>query len=109
MKTIRFWHWAGAPVLIKLRAGDCLSHHHTTRHDEGWTRISHRWSFDGEVLQQVYSNDGRDCDGSHGYEQRSYITHEHVRAGIKDDGVEYPQWQDGGASAYDSYAEAMGY
>ena len=109
MKTIRFWHWDQAPVQITIGEGECLRHHRSTPTDEGWSSSTHTWTFEDDILFEVYESAGRDCDGPHFYTQTRTCAASQVRAGIEDDGVDYPAWDDGRVSVRDTYAEAMNY
>jgi hypothetical protein len=112
MKTIRFWHYHNpndGPVLIKLRAGQELSHTYAWNNGEGWSRESNYWSFDGQTLSVTVSRSGRDCDGWHEWNQESHCDATQAQSGPAYDGVTYPEWCNGLTSQRDQYAESMGY
>ena len=110
-QTIRFWHFGAAPVLIKMRAGQTLNHSSGGRTDEGWSRSSNSWTFDGETVVCEWVNDGCDCDGRLTRSGEAYFAADKAMAGYRDDedGVTYPDWQHGDSGQRDYAAEAMGY
>lgn len=108
-KTVRFWHYATTPVLIKMRAGQTLSHTSGGPTDEGWHRDVDVWHFDGRTVFHNWCSDGVDCDGRLMQNGKCYFDAAEAFAGNECDGVRFPAWQQGEHSQRDFSAEAMGY
>lgn len=109
-KTIRFWHYGPVePVLIKMRAGQTLRHSAGHATDEGWTRDSDAWTFDGKIVTHEWVCDGVDCDGRLTQYGESYFAARNAFAGNMVDGVTFPAWEQGDHGQRDYSAEAMGY
>jgi hypothetical protein len=110
-QAIRFWHYANGAVLIKIKAGQTLYHSIGAETDEGWSRESYQWEFDGEMLVCRWTTDGRDCDGRLTRYGKSYCWACHVRSGLHDHdlGVTWPAWEHGKSGQRDYTAESMNY
>ena len=112
MKTVRFWHYHnGSEVLIKMTAGETLFHSHGGPTDEGWTRESHAWHFDGETVTCEWCHDGADCDGRLTRSGESFCSVADLRAGFHDaeTNIQFPRWQERDSRQRDYSAEAMNY
>jgi hypothetical protein len=112
MTTARFWTFEnGAPVRVKIKAGQRLHHCTSYFNGEGWSHSATVWEFDGEIVAREYDNWGRDCDGGHGYSSESFCHVSKLTAGYScaDDGVTYPDWQKSAERCFDEHAEAAGY
>jgi hypothetical protein len=108
-RTIRFWHYGNEPVLIKMRAGQTLRHSSGGPTDEGWSRDTDVWTFDGRTVTHEWVSDGVDCDGRLTQYGESYFRACDAFAGNEVDGVRFPAWQQGEHGQRDYAAEAMGY
>jgi hypothetical protein len=121
----RFWVYInGGPVKLTLKPGQALSWSRGGRTEEGWSRESESWEWDGEdwpgVLRHAWLSEGRDCDG--------YLSHDGEdicrRAGLRSgdfpcldycenpaawDGVRWPAWEKVRSWQRDEYAELAGY
>jgi hypothetical protein len=110
-KQIRFWHFAGEDVLIKINAGQTLRHFSNGATDEGWWSETNEWSFDGETLRNEWMSDSRDCDGRLTRHGVSVCPIADLRAGYCNEatGIKYPKWKNKERGQRDYSAEAMGY
>lgn len=62
-RQARFWVYLNSPTRIKINAGQRLNWHKWEKTDEGFSSEAHTWEFDGEVVTEEATFDGRDCDG----------------------------------------------
>ena len=108
-EKIRFWTYANGVVRITLQAGQTLRHWSGGPTDEGYNSESNVWSFDGYVVTNEWSTDGRDCDGRQTQHGVSQCRVRDVAAGNEDFGVRYPLWQQVSSGQRDYAAEAMNY
>lgn len=113
----RFWEYLRRGwVKITLRPGGRFRHASFSRDDEGWSRDTTWWEFDGTVVTRHCLFEGRDCDGGirngcsqvcalHDLQSVGSYVAPHV-----EDGVLRPKWSDPKhAPAWDEYAEAANY
>lgn len=111
-KQARFWtyHKSGV-VRIKLNPGQTLYHSHGGPTDEGYSRTSEAYTFDGRMVATEWQVDARDCDGRMTHTGSSYCAVDKLAAGYVDAeaGVAFPAWESGEGSQRDYSAEAMGY
>lgn len=128
----RFWHWHTAGwVKLTLRKGQTLTHSQGGPTDEGYSRETTTWSFDGEYVYCELSSDARDCDGPHSTSCRSCClprdlkvrdmhADEQARAILWGDdptqpqfnenvGVFAPEWLKLESCQFDAFAESMNY
>jgi hypothetical protein len=110
MKTVRFWHYYLGDVRITLRKGQTLHHTSGGPCEEGWHRESHKWTFDGHVVINEWSEQSRDCDGRLDREGVSWFPANEAATGYQSpEGVAYPNWHKGREWQRDYAAEAEGY
>ncbi|MCP1852818.1 MULTISPECIES: hypothetical protein [unclassified Bradyrhizobium] len=112
MKTARFWHYhKSGLVRIALRTGQTLHHSHGARTDEGWTRESNIFSFDGQTVTNEWCDDGADCDGRLTCNGVCSCAADRLSAGYHDveNGARFPDWQAAASIQRDYSAEAAGY
>jgi hypothetical protein len=112
MKSARFWDDChGAIVRIKIAAGQTLHHSHGGRTDEGWSRESRIYSFDGETVTYEWCNDGVDCDGRLTRCGVCACPVEKLAAGYDDieNGAKFPAWKPLTESQRDYSAESANY
>ena len=108
MHTVKFWQWINnAPVKLKLRQGQILTHCARGLTDEGFSATAHIWALDGDIVTLEYINEGRDCDGRFAYYSARYFTPQDPT--VEDGGIAYPVWQNIGSSMRDETAERAGY
>ena len=114
-RNARFWFFLNCgPVKITLTPGQQLEHVQGGPCDEGWSSEAHSWELEGDTVHAEYANEGRDCDGRHGWYSSSVCDVADLRAGAWPDGVDlegdrWPKWENASASQYDQFAELAGY
>jgi hypothetical protein len=109
MTTARFWHYHVGAVLIKLEAGQTVTHSSGGQTDEGYSWATNTYSFDGKTVTCEWSTDSRDCDGRYTSSGTSYCPLARLGGGYREDEIAYPAWEPGDARQRDYSAEAMGY
>lgn len=112
MTTARFWYYhKSGMVRIKLRAGQSLHHSHGGRTEEGWSRESNRFEFDGRTVTNEFCNDGADCDGRMTRHGVVTCAADRLAAGYLDteNGAAFPDWQTVETGQRDYSAESAGY
>ena len=97
---------------ITLRAGETFQDrkHETT--DEGWSRSTRTWTFDGSRVLRIADSDGVDCDGRMSQHEEHETTPADAAAGFQlPDGRRLALWHavKGAARQRDYSAERMGY
>jgi hypothetical protein len=112
MKQARFWHYHKGLVLIKLDRGQTVTHCHGGSTDEGYSWNADTYSFDGEIVTLLWSNQARDCDGRYDRDGISICHVNQLHTGPADQDIpfiRFPEWQHGDTRNRDYSAEAMGY
>ena len=105
----RFWvDHKGSPVRIKLNKGQSLGHSYGGATDEGYSRTSEEYSFDGRTVVCQWHTDGRDCDGRMIRSGEMLCHVDQLRENLFD-GYRYPRWYHREARQRDFSAEAMNY
>jgi len=109
-KQARFWTWGnGAPVRIKINAGQSLHWASYRQTDEGWSSEGLTLSFDGAIVHRDWMTEGKDCDGRSGSYGSDSCAYENLSARDIGDECKYPEWIDSESSQYDQYAELANY
>lgn len=121
----RFWIYANESwVKITLRPGQSLSWSYGGRTDEGYSYHYETYESDGETVECLITDTGRDCDGRLDRYWRGEVAIKdlppaHLRDAIEPIDADQPsygmrpvhrvQWQEAGACQRDEYAEIAGY
>ena len=111
-KQARFWTWhRSGLVRIKLNVGQTLGHSYGGPTDEGYSRHSEMYTFDGRTVAVQWHVDARDCDGRMTRTGSTYCPIGKLAAGYVDveNKVTFPAWESSEGSQRDYSAEAMGY
>ena len=119
----RFWvtHRNGW-VKLTLRSGQSVEVGYSSPDEEGYSFEHSRYTYEGRVVIDEWSNGGRDCDGTIRRSGTCACDVEQLRSrdlgrdaelcGTIHEGQKFllPQWEKAGAErVYDEYAQAAGY
>lgn len=112
-KQARFWTYIRSePTLLKLVAGQTVSHREGGATDEGWSWTLRTWAFDGEFVTLESDNRSSDCDGPHEHHDVVRCSVAELRAGYTcpdHPTITYPVWREVSSRQRDIFAERMGY
>jgi hypothetical protein len=108
-KQARFWIYHNGAVRIKLGTDQTFHHVSGGATDEGYSWEAARYTFDGKLVTCEWSTDARDCDGRMTRGGVTVCRVGDLAAGICEDGIAFPAWQQIDESQRDFAAEAMGY
>lgn len=110
-KNARFLFWWGEDfVKLTLKPGQSLSCFNGGPDEEGYNACEVTFSYENDGM--IYREDetwGRDCDGNHSANYKSYCHVNHLKAHKVESGELTPQWLHLDSSQYDQYAEIAGY
>lgn len=111
VKTARFWEYHSGLVRIKIKAGQTLHHCEAGPTDEGYSRYTRVFSFDGATVTCEWHSDATDCDGRHTRGGISHCPVTKLAAGYDDveNDARFPAWQEGCTFQRDHTAEAANY
>ena len=112
----RFFAWInGGWVKITLNPGESFTHETGGPDEEGWSRNSTTWTYDGWCVHREYTSEGRDCDGRHASGGEDFCDVNNLTAYVDEYDPEMPhlpKWERDSQSRdwnYDQYAEMAGY
>lgn len=109
-KQARFWiFYRNGCVRLKINAGQTLYFSYGGPTEEGYSRTSEAYDFDGRMVACDWQTDSRDCDGRIVRTGSSYCSLARLSKGYQEDGISFPAWQNAETGQRDYSAEAMGY